>query len=707
MAAGIDMKEHFSKKIERALGKAGKKGMTQRELIKSCHVLKKDKQEFNEEVTALKQEGRLVIIKDRLVLSRLLGAYPAAVTRLNRTFGFARRISDEQEVFIPGKYLKGALVGDTVLVRPAKHPRGDSPEGEVMEVLRQGDSQFTGMILREEGKLCILPDSFARFPIALIKGENGAYKEGDKVLAKIVRRGESHRDHRAKVLSAYGDAQNAAACAQALLDAEGIHQDFPEEVLAQAEEARKRGIKDGETARRLDLRPEIIFTIDSAESKDLDDAVSLRKLGDVYQLGVHIADVSHYVRAGSALDKEAFERGTSIYYADQVIPMLPKELSNGICSLNPGEDRLTFSALITLDQNGRMLDFDFQKSVINSRVKGVYKEINQILAGEADDTVKQKYAGLSDTIFLMKELADKLIQNRKNRGAPEIETHESKIILQDGVAVDILPRERGESEEIIEVFMLLANEAAATLATTQGLPFVYRIHEDPSMEKIDDLRQTMAALGIDSKGLTDGKNPRELADILLKVKGTPLFEIVNRAVLRSMAKAKYSTMPVGHYGLVLKNYAHFTSPIRRYPDLAIHRILSDFLANKDAEKSHRRYDKFTERAATQSTQTEIAAVKIERDCEDFYKAEYMKPLVGEKFEGTITSVTPHGFYVELPNTVEGLVKIEELPEGEYIYDGMMALICPVSGKRFRVGDPVRVTCIKANVNLGQVDFALA
>ena len=703
------MKDTYGKKIVTALAKAGKKGLFARDLAKACHVFKKEKKAFGEEIALLKKEGRIVTVKDKLVLSKLLGAYPAVIVRLNRTFGFARPVSDEQDVqdvFIPGKFLKGALTGDKVLVRPARSPRGDSPEGEVYAILEEGFSNFTGAIVKEEGKLCILPDSFARFPIALEKGENMDYREGDKVSAQIVHRGGSHRDHRAKVLMVYGDAQNAAACAQALVESEGVPVEFPEEVLAEAREVSGRGIKDSETARRLDLRPEIIFTIDSAESKDLDDAISLRKMGDVYQLGVHIADVSHYVRGNSALDKEAFARGTSVYYADQVIPMLPKELSNGICSLNPGEDRLAFSALITLDQNGKMLDFDFRKSVINSRVKGVYKEINQILNKTESDEIRQKYEGLYDTIFLMKELADKLIAGKTNRGAPALETSESKIILENGVAVDIVPRQQGESEEMIEVFMLQANEAAATLATMQGLPFVYRVHEDPSMEKIDGLRQTMAALGIDTHGLTDGKNPRELADLLRQVKGTPLFEIVNRTVLRSMAKAKYSTDPIGHYGLVLKNYAHFTSPIRRYPDLTIHRILSDFLSGGDKNKIKKRYEKFVERSAAQSTQTEIAAVKIERGCEDFYKAEYMKPRVGEEFDGVITSAVHHGIYVELPNTVEGLVKTEELPDGEYEYDGMMELRCPQTGRRFRVGDPVRVRCVKADVNLGQVDFVL-
>ncbi|MDF2567547.1 MAG: ribonuclease, partial [Oscillospiraceae bacterium] len=529
-------KELFSDKIIVNLTKAGKKGIFVKELGDRCRVKANDKNQFKKEISDLIHIGKIVSFKGKIFSSKALGVFSAKVERLNKTFGFVRREDNEEEVFVAGKFLKGAMVGDTVLVKPLKTAK-DSPEGEVLSIIEEGFSTFTGVIVKDGVLISVIPDQFAKFPIMLRSNDEIDYKVGDKVLAKLTYRGNSHRDHKAEVVEVYGDAQLAATCAQALLEQSNVRMEFPAEAIEEAHKLEKKGISESETASRLDLRAENIFTIDGADSMDLDDAVSISKMGDVYQLSVHIADVSHYVRYGSALDGEAFERGTSVYYANKVVPMLPKELSNGICSLNPNEDRLSFSALLTIDSGGKLLDFDFKKSVICSRVKGVYSEINDILSREESEEIKQKYAGLYDHIFLMKELADKLIKNRVNRGAPEIETTESKIKVIDGVASDIEPRIRGEAERIIEEFMLLANEAAATLAKTQEIPFVYRVHENPTPEKIEGLRKTMGLLGLDTSKLKDGQNPMELAAILRQAEDTPFFVIVNRTVLRSMAKA--------------------------------------------------------------------------------------------------------------------------------------------------------------------------
>ena len=519
-------------------------------------------------------------------------------------------------------------------------------------------------------------------------------------------RGLKHADHRCKILESFGDSQSAAACADAILKISGIPQEFSAEAEEEAKQLAVRGVQTADCKDRLDLRNELIFTIDSADSKDLDDAVSLVKIGDCYQLGVHIADVSHYVRVGSLLEQEAFARGTSIYYADKVVPMLPKELSNDICSLNPNTDRLAFSALLTVSEKGELLDYDFKKSVICSRVKGVYSEINQLLDRTAPAEIMQKYAGLEETLVMMERLADVLLQNKKSRGAPEIETTESKILVgEDGSVQNVCPRERGKSERIIEEFMLLANEAAASLGRRLDIPFVYRIHEAPDKEKIENLKEILHALGLSVPAFKKEVQPGQLAAVLEQARGGKYDALVNTYVLRSMAKAKYSEEPLGHFGLVLQDYAHFTSPIRRYPDLAIHRILSAVATGSGVSAVRKKYNRFAPAAALQATRTELRAMQAERDCEDCYKAAYMAEHLGEPMEGVISSVAGQGVYVELPNTIEGLVRTEKLGE-DFSFDGLMEMRNR-EGKRYRVGDSLRVVCVRTDVNSGQIDFELA
>ncbi|MCM1577544.1 MAG: VacB/RNase II family 3'-5' exoribonuclease, partial [Ruminococcus sp.] len=479
------------------------------------------------------------------------------------------------------------------------------------------------------------------------------------------------------------------------------------------DEARHIGgmkITDKDIYSRLDLRDQIIFTIDGADTKDIDDAVSIEKTAEGYKLGVHIADVSHYVKENSELDKNAFMRGTSIYYADKVIPMLPPALSNGICSLNPQEDRLAFSCLMEISAEGQLQKYKFTKTVIRSRVKGVYSEINQILANR--DTpqnipaeIAKKYEGLQDEIFLMKELADILTANKIKRGAPQIETAECKIIVENDRCVDVKKRDRGDSEVIIEEFMLMANEAAAKTARERQLPFVFRVHEDPAPEKISELMEIVERLGIPHSHFTDVK-PIHLAEILENSKDSGLSAVINSMVLRSMAKAKYSHEPLGHFGLVLADYAHFTSPIRRYPDLAIHRILTDACYNKvPADVIAKRYGKFAVSASLQSSDCELTAMRVERDCEDCYMAEYMAAHLGESFDAIISGVTEYGLYAQLENTVEGLIKIETLPDGIYEYDGHFSLT--KNGKTaYTVGDKLCVTCVRSDVAGGKVDFEI-
>lgn len=701
------MNQVLSNNMIKALKDAGKRGLSFRELTYSCKVTSPAAQrEFRECLRALIAKGDVIDRKIKIYAAGALELKPAVVTRINKTYGFVKLTEDDSEMFIPGKFFIGALPGDSVLVSeiPA---RGSSPEGEIVKITHESDCTFTGTLIAEAGGFCVSPDSVMRFPIEVSKENMGGAEVGDKVLCAVTKRGERHSDHKIKVITVFGDGQKAQYCADAVLELNGISQGFSDEIEVIAKQLNTEGIAEREIARRLDLRDERIFTIDGADTKDIDDAISLKKLGEYYELGVHIADVSHYVTKGSPIDDEAFERGTSIYFADRVIPMLPKALSNGICSLNEGVDRLAFSCIMTIDKNGKLVDFDFKKSVIRSRVKGVYSEINQLLSETAGEELQKKYKAVSESIKLMKGLADIFTRNKKARGAPEIETSESVIVLDDNcVAVDIKPRTRGASEVMIEEFMLMANEAAASAARLKEIPFVYRVHEPPSTEKLEHLKELLSALGLPTTDVKPDMPTLVLSKLLEASKDKPIYPLVNTSVLRSMSKAKYYQEPLGHYGLVLENYAQFTSPIRRYPDLEIHRILSEVCHGTPLPKVRKLFEKEAIKVALRSTETELAAMRLERDCDDCYHAEYMKSHIGEDFDGIISGLAPHGIYVELPNTVEGLLKTENMPSGEYDFDGLLTYTEVLSGKTYRIGDAIRVRCINADVAAGNVDFAV-
>ncbi len=696
--------ESYKNKIVTFLN-TGKKLIPLHELETKCRTKKSGRENFVQAFTELRDEGIVTVRKGmKVALCSRMGFKAAEVTRLSRTFGFAVT-EDGTEYFIPGKCMMGAMPRDRVLITDIPSRSGE-PEGEVIDILGFGSSTLTGVIEYADGGLYLVPDIASRNHMIISKGESVPFAEGDKVLAEIVYRGRRHAEHKVKIVSVFGSSELAVSCADSIIASSGIIMEFSEEAMKEARKISEGGVQEYSFNNREDLRHMAIFTIDSSESKDLDDAVSVERTEKGWLLGVHIADVSHYVKGNSALDKEAMSRGTSVYYADKVIPMLPKELSNGICSLNPHEDRLTLSAFMELGADGEMISYRFCKSVIRSRVKGVYSEINDILADRANDDIKAKYACVEKEIPLMNELADILIERKKQRHAPELETVESKLVInENGICCDVVPRERGKSERIIEEFMLCANEAAARLAREKKVPFVYRIHEAPPEAKTAALCEMLTKLNVEYPHFQEFK-PAHAAAILDNARDTDKFEAVNVMVLRSMAKAKYSEEPLGHFGLVLEDYAHFTSPIRRYSDLAIHRIITDVLAGYDVKWLSKRYGGFAVKAAEAATSSEIRAVSAERSCEDCYKAEYMKQHIGESFTAKISSVAEFGFYAQLPNSVEGLVHIRTLPEGEYDYNEPVALTEKFSGVSYELGDTVQVLCAAVNVSEGNVDFVL-
>lgn len=628
------------------------------------------------------------------------------VVKLGKNFAFVMLEDGQSDVFIPGRFTRGAMPGDQVLVEKFAHPRVEgSDEGEILAILTEHNN-LVGTAKRIDGRLKFVPDDCPAISMQLMRGSEGGAKDGDKVAVEILQRGTRQEDHRVGVTMRFGSADEAKRCAKALLYAQDIRGRFPEEVREEAKKLEDAVVSEADTKGRLDLRSLPIFTIDSASTKDIDDAISLTCTPEGgFELGVHIADVSHYVRPGTETDNEAFRRATSVYYADQVVPMLPKALSNGICSLNEGELRLAFSCLMRLDNNGELTDYRFVKSVIRSRVKGVYSEINALLAGSTDQELQAKYAEVSEQLPAMKELYGHRARLRRERGCMDIESGEVKLILdEEGRCIDVQKRTSGESEAMIEEFMLLANQCAAHFARVKQIPFVYRVHEEPNAEKLERLHALLTACGINDHFAKDVPAPKELSAILEGVRGTAYEQIINTGMLRCMSKAQYEAKPKGHYGLVLKDYAHFTSPIRRYPDLAIHRILTDLLSGTNKETMTLRYTDFAEQAAKQSSEREVIAMQIERKAEDCYKAEYARRHLGESYEGSISGVTQRGLFVEMDNGVEGFVPASSLTAAGTLLTEGIRLSDPVSGKNWNLGDRMMITIVRADVNLGKVDF---
>ncbi len=675
-------------------------------LRKRCNIKDHYYKRFAMCVNYLKKERKISKLQDGFILMEKVKPIKCEVVKLTQGYGFVRDCETDEDIYVNDKHLLGAMPGDIVLVRPITRSSVNT-SGDIIKIQEENFSKFIGNIVLRNGEYVIELDSISNFEMKFVNPLGIAFKENDKVMAVLSKRGKNYSEHRCELVSNFGSSLKASCCAISVLELNGVSSYFPENVISEAKAVSDEEKVNREIQGRVDLRDLPIFTIDGADTKDIDDAISVVKTKSGFELGVHIADVSHYVKQKSALDNEAFNRGTSVYYANKVVPMLPKELSNGICSLNPNADRLAFSCIMNIDKNGVIKSYKFEKSVIRSRVQGVYSEINKIISGEADNEIKAKYSEVMDIFPDMLELFRLLDRNKKARGCPNIETSESRLIINDNdECIGVEGKTRGVSEDIIENFMLAANECAAKFGTENDLPFVYRIHEIPPMSKEEYLFEGLTKLGIPFNS-NDKVTARFLSDILTQSKGTPKSAVVNSIVLKSMAKARYSVEPIGHFGLVLENYAHFTSPIRRYPDLTIHRIMSEYLENPNHSEIERKYNKFTLASADRSSKREITAMLVERECESFYKAEYLSNHIGEVFNGVITSVKEFGFYVELENTCEGLVRVESLQDGYYEYDGLITLRNELTGQSFMLGDAVKVKVANASVSSGKVDFELS
>lgn len=672
-----------------------------RQLLKKAGVL--DKLAFYDALRSLKD--RRMILLDREHNAKLIPVgedVEATLVSLSKNFGFARPDNGGDDIFIHGSALQGALVGDRIIVGDIrKDDRG--PSGRVRRIVEHKPAQTTGTVSITDEGIELIPDNAIRYNLRMRERDLNGAKNGDKVMASL------EQDYRgdwayASVKKVFGSGRTARVCADAIVEQYGIPHVFPQEVLDEAERVGNEPISDEEYAKRLDLRGEPIFTIDSKDAKDLDDAISVKRTDFGYTLGVHIADVSHYVKEGSAIDEEAINRGTSVYFADRVIPMLPEVLSNGACSLNAGTDKLAFSALIELDKEGHITKYDFKKSIINSKVRGVYSEVNEILDGTASEEILNKYAPVMESLMSAKELADILKANSAARGTMELDSGESKFILdENGICIDIMPRVSGEAEQLIEQMMVTANIAAAKFSLDHKLPFLYRVHGTPDPKRVEELVTLLQLVGVPCKEIVK-PNPetQDFAAILDRVRGLPCETLVSQRLLRTMEKARYSTEETGHFGLALSDYSHYTSPIRRYPDTSIHRVLSAFVEGMPAEEVRRRYAQFCETSATESSRNEIRALIAERDAEDCYMAEYMSQHIGEHFEGTVSGVTMRGVFVRLENSVEGFVSLDAFEGEDFVYDGLITQRSPK--RELTIGTPLPIIVASAYVATGKVDF---
>lgn len=672
-----------------------------RQLLKKTGVL--DKLAFYDALRSLKD--RRMILLDREHNAKLIPVgedVEATLVSLSKNFGFARPDSGGDDIFIHGSALQGALVGDKIIVGDIrKDDRG--PSGRVRRIVEHKPAQTTGTVSITDEGIELIPDNAIRYNLRMRERDLNGAKNGDKVMASL------EQDYRgdwayANVKKVFGSGRTARVCADAIVEQYGIPHVFPQEVLDEAERVGNEPISDEEYAKRLDLRGEPIFTIDSKDAKDLDDAISVKRTDFGYTLGVHIADVSHYVKEGSAIDEEAINRGTSVYFADRVIPMLPEVLSNGACSLNAGTDKLAFSALIELDKEGHITKYDFKKTIINSKVRGVYSEVNEILDGTASEEILNKYAPVMESLMSAKELADILKANSAARGTMELDSGESKFILdENGICIDIMPRVSGEAEQLIEQMMVTANIAAAKFSLDHKLPFLYRVHGTPDPKRVEELVTLLQLVGVPCKEIVK-PNPetQDFAAILDRVRGLPCETLVSQRLLRTMEKARYSTEETGHFGLALSDYSHYTSPIRRYPDTSIHRVLSAFVEGMPAEEVRRRYAQFCETSATESSRNEIRALIAERDAEDCYMAEYMSQHIGEHFEGTVSGVTMRGVFVRLENSVEGFVSLDAFEGEDFVYDGLITQRSPK--RELTIGTPLPIIVASAYVATGKVDF---
>ena len=661
------------------------------------------KQQIRQALDQLTNEGKILKNKkNRYAHAEHYGCLTGVFQATERGYGFVTPETPDEngDIFIPPYATGKAWQGDRVLVHLTDSPRGHKREGEVMRILSLCTDEVTGTVM-QRGKTVFVRPASKKYPDLIIpKNRTLDARSGDRVAVKVMFRGDGRLSAQGAITQIFGRNGTMEASIAAILHENGITVPFPDEVLRQAD-ACGDTVDPAEAARRMDLREKLIFTIDGDDARDFDDAVSLEPMENGHMLlGVHIADVSHYVTPGSPLDDEAYRRGTSVYYPGHVVPMLPVALSNGICSLNPDVDRLAFSAFLEVDKDGRCHKSQFAKTVIRSKARMTYRKMNEIFDGNEER--RAEYAFLTETADRMHALSQAMRRRRMERGALDLDLPEAEILTDEsGEPVEVSFRARGDAEKMIEEFMLAANEAVAAYMTHRNNPTVYRVHESPDPEKLRVFAQFARPFGY----RVDASKPNDTAQlqaVLDGAKDDPRQRALPTLLLRSLARARYDAECLGHYGLQAKEYLHFTSPIRRYPDLVAHRMLFKAISGQQYTKSDW---VFCEEAASQSTTREFAADTAERDIDKLYLAAYMEQFIGQDFDGEVSGVTSFGLFVSLKNAVEGLIRVEDLPGDDYEFDDQkMMLIGRRSRVRYTMGTPMRVRLTAASRVTGLIDF---
>lgn len=681
-----------------------------KELAMLLQVPKERRDELRQILETLEAEGKIYLSKRgkycRGEAKRLTGIFRASL----KGFGFVVIEGEEQDIYIAEEDTNTAMDQDEVEVVITREPDGRSREGKIVRIVNRALTKVVGLYQVRKGKSYgfVIPDnqrlsSDIFVPVECSKGA----VDGHKVVVELTSYGDDRRSPEGKVVEIIGHINDPGTDILSIVNGYDLPLEFPEKVLNQAERVAKP-VSEADRQGRQDLREWQMVTIDGEDAKDLDDAVSIAREGDCYILGVHIADVTNYVQENSALDREAFKRGTSVYLVDRVIPMLPHTLSNGICSLNQGEDRLALSCIMKIDEKGRVVDHEIAETVIRVDQRMSYTSVKKILEDHDPEETK-KYQELVPMFEEMSRLSKVLREHRRIRGSIDFDFPETKMILDEkGCPLELRPYERNVATRMIEDFMLLANETVAEDYYWQELPFVYRTHEAPDEEKIRTLATFINNFGYSMHVGANEVRPKEIQKLLAKVEGSPQEAMISRLALRSMKQAKYTPENSGHFGLAAAYYTHFTSPIRRYPDLQIHRIIKDNLRGRMREEKVVHYDKILPEVTKHASEMERRAEEAERETVKLKKVEYMQQYLGEIFEGVISSITKWGMYVELPNTVEGLVHVANMRDDHYEYDeNRYELIGTHTNKVYKLGQRIRIRVTGADRLLRTIDFEIA
>lgn len=705
-------KEEFMDKLLSFMKEEAYKPLTVQELEEMLEIT--DSDEYKELVKALvtlEEKGLVVRTRsNRYGLPEKMNLIKGKVSAHAKGFAFVLpEDSSLDDVFIPPSELNTAMNGDTVLVRLSTESGGTKKEGAIIRIIERNIQKIVGTYTETKNFGFVIPDDKKITNDIFIPkhAKNGAV-EGHKVVVRLTSYPEGRMSAEGEVIEILGHKNDPGIDILSIIHKHGLPGDFPAEAMEQAGNTPDT-IDEKDLEGRRDLRDQTIVTIDGADAKDLDDAVTVTKLKNGhYKLGVHIADVSHYVTEGSPIDQEAYERGTSVYLVDRVIPMIPHRLSNGICSLNPKVDRLTMSCEMLINPQGQVVEHEIFQSVIKTTERMTYSDVNKILVDD-DEELKQKYEALVPMFKDMEDLGAILRGKRMERGAVDFDFKEAKVLVdEEGKAKDVVLRERSTAEKLIEEFMLVANETVAEHFHWMNVPFIYRIHEDPDQEKFAEILEFVTTFGYVVKGTAGSIHPKAAQSVLEEVRDRPEEAVISTVMLRSMKQAKYDPQSLGHFGLSTEFYTHFTSPIRRYPDLIVHRLIRTYLIQGKTDEATR--EKWAEKLpeiAEHTSNMERNAVDAERETDDLKKTEFMLDKIGEEFDGVISSVTNFGMFVELPNTIEGLVHVSFMTDDFYRYDEQhYAMIGERTGNVYRIGDEITVRVVDVNKDERNIDFEI-